>query len=515
MKLLFLLGLVTTSIAASIKPNNELKYYSLPFRHESQIDDVVYLDKRDDDGEHALLKLFLSEVTFMATIEVGSNKQTVDVILDTGSSDFWVVAQNNSNCMEGTNDGFSQKMNVMGQDIDQDTQINCSLYGTFDPSTSDTFKWNNTKFSISYGDNSSANGTWGHDSLFFGSVEIENMSVAVCDHTNSFSGVLGIGFASQEAANGLNATNRHTYENLPLKMVSEGLINKAAYSIYISSDYKQGDYDSEVLFGAIDKKKYEGDLVLLEIPRDVHNLTIPTPISVVLNEYSFYNETTGEEATIGSGALMAVLDTGTTMAYMPEKVVNGMANLLGYTFSESNNGFIGPCSATTGVYMKLNFQGHIIEAPFDAFVRGLFDSDGNPTDTCYLMIGSYESDLMVLGELFLRHIYMVVDLEDYTIAIAQQSKDNKDDTKDIKIIESTIPDAITATPATIYNKNTTTFAMTETPIYTKISTSSVTATDSVSSAGSVTSVSSTKTKNDGNQLKLTIFSFLTFLLAFI
>lgn len=215
------------------------------------------------------------------------------------SSDLWVVNSNNTYCEPSTvtnkgraledfaklfiNEKNDEDFNLNNnmQDKSSSSLLNCSQYGTFNPNSSDSFVSNYTSFSITYADKTFAKGTWSQDTVTIGDLNIENMNLAVCGDTDNSMGVLGIGFASLEVTASSSYTkNLYTYENLPLKLVSDGIINKAAYSVYLNNN----DSSAEILFGAIDRSTYFSTIPFSKFSINDNPVNFQSKFSVITME---------------------------------------------------------------------------------------------------------------------------------------------------------------------------------------------------------------------------------------
>ncbi|KAK6454021.1 aspartic peptidase domain-containing protein [Scheffersomyces xylosifermentans] len=199
---------------------------------------------------------------YVANLAIGTPPQNVQVLLDTGSSDLWVMSAENPYCQ--SNGGF----------------IDCSQYGTFNEKTSSSFKPSTNDLNIQYMDGTFAEGIFGQDTVSLGNgFSLDGATFAVA--TNSTSNVAVFGIAFQ----GLESTSNQ-YTNLPAQMKQDGFINKVAYSLYITS---QEDSTGSILFGGIDHAKYSGDLVSIDVTKYSNGayvyLQIPlSSVSVSVNE---------------------------------------------------------------------------------------------------------------------------------------------------------------------------------------------------------------------------------------
>lgn len=433
------------------------------------------LIKRDSDDKFVSLKLIDEATFYMAEIAVGADNQKVGVLVDTGSSDFWIVGTNNTLCESGTTGSLKSSKgrsltsilaygdddyNVASTDIQGKNsvqQINCSQYGTFDESTSKTFKSNYTTFSITYDDNTFAKGTWGQDTVSFGDLSISNTNIAICDYTDNAQGVLGIGLAGLETTKVIGGG--YTYQNLPLKLVDDGIIKKAAYSVFLDDSS-----NSEILFGAIDSSKFTGDLISLPIVNALYGSNIPNPIqlTVTVNDLKYVSESDSMFAEIGSGAIAALLDTGTTLSYFPKSIVNSLISLFGLNYSSSLGYYISDCSIGDHAVLRFNFQGLDLDIPFSNFLINLYNQDDSVSTKCaFGILSSSNERYMTLGQSFLSSVYMIADLDDMNIALAKGA--NNGGTSEINLIESDIPQAKQPQYSTTYGARYNSFTINATP----------------------------------------------------
>lgn len=465
------------------KDNHEAPGYfkmtAQKFRRSS-IDDTVIqsemflLRERDDSSdpsEEFISVQLLNENTFYLTeIMLGTPPQRLGVLVDTGSSDLWIPAWNNTYCDSDTtgplNKGRSEndiydwsRVLNSSESIDNlripstsvqhkpasssDGSINCSVYGTFDPLDSATFTTNATTFSITYADGTFARGTWGYDDVMIHGVNVSGLSFAVCDRADSAMGVLGIGLSGLETTySGSSAfSGSYRYENLPLRLRSQGLIRQAAYSIYLNHSSAE---TANILFGAVDHNRYTGNMVALPIVNTLRSQGYNEAIrlEVTLNSLNYVDRASSRQANIGIGAAAALLDTGTTLTYVPQDVLSQLLNLLNADYSTSAGYYVMECSEANNVFLTFNFLGQNIDIKLSSFLIPLITSAGMSSQYCMVGLQSSESSSFLLGDSFLRNVYMVADLENLEIGLALANYDD-DETENIEVISSGIPSAIT------------------------------------------------------------------------
>lgn len=392
-----------------------------------------HLDKLTERDEGAYNASLQNEKQFyVSKVKIGTPASEVSVLLDTGSSDLWVMSGKNPHC--SSNSG----------------SIDCDKYGTYNEDKSSTFNDNKTEFSIQYLDQTYANGTWGTDNIAIGGgIKLENASFAVADDTDSDVGVFGIGFKGSESKD-------EQYSNLPITMKEQGFINKVAYSLYLTSEEST---TGSILFGAYDKAKYTGDLATINVQQSQGQyvlLAIPlTSVSFNLSKSAdpsgsggssiqsnvpsvggmsarSFNDSSDGKKTIYTQNTPALLDSGTTLTMLPQNVVEKIAHTLDKNSTMiSNQGYTVPCSLKgpgNSLIYKFNSEKDI-EVPLSDLI---LDAGQDPkTGQSICALGIVPGDQVILGDNFLRSCYSVFNLDDKTISIAQM---NYTDDEDIQVI---------------------------------------------------------------------------------
>lgn len=104
------------------------------------------------------------------------------------------------------------------------------------PSKSSTFDdFAKGEFDIEYVDGSHSKGDYFGDVFEIGGVSLTNLTMGLGINTDINYGLVGIGYASDEASVGDQAAPLlQSYPNLPVAMVNEGLINSVAYSLWLN-----------------------------------------------------------------------------------------------------------------------------------------------------------------------------------------------------------------------------------------------------------------------------------------
>ncbi|ODV88245.1 hypothetical protein CANARDRAFT_229004 [[Candida] arabinofermentans NRRL YB-2248] len=529
---------------------NTQKYQGSSFKDSDPDYETHYIEKRSDNGTVEMV--LTNESTFYkVSLEIGSDKQTVDVLVDTGSSDLWIMNSNNTYCEsssdsnklrkmfrkagrsndsiknwntesnggsgEGGGDPFGPTGDATSSASSVEATIDCSLYGTFDPSSSTSYKNNGSEFTITYADDTFAQGWWGYDNVIFDDLEIKSFSFAVADETDSEMGVLGIGMVGLETTYSGNSYSGspYTYQNLPTKLRDEGFINKVTYSIYLNDTNSNS---GSILFGAIDHDKYTGELSLVPIINTLESSGYDNPIKVEITLTSLSLISSSTETTIGSGAAAALLDTGTTLTYVPSNILSSIVDSISdLSYSSTTKGYVMSCDSASDYTLNFNFQGSDIDVPLSSFMLSLTTTSGSSSNYCALGLYSSDDDSFILGDSFLRSIYFVVDQEDYQIAFAPVNSDSN--SENIETITSSIP---SATSVSAYSETwgsayteleTGSYGTTSTNVNKGTSTkgsskSTSTSTSSSGSSSSSNSGSSSSSKSEGVSIKLSSVSMM-------
>ena len=318
---------------------------------------------------------------------------------------------------------------------------NCGS-GSFDSSKSSSFHIVAPGFNVSYGDGTVDTGDYFTDVVGLGSITVKNMTMGLADVTTNgpndpalVQGLLGVGNVLLESeANILSETVPTIYDQL----VSEGYINRAAFSLYLDDlDANTGS----ILFGAIDTTKFSGDLVSLPIQQIEGQYLRYT---VTLTSISIQDDSGTRPLTDSNFEVLALLDSGTSNQQLPDNVMTEIVQGLGAV--ESDGQPLVPCSYQNAkaslVYQFGGANGPKISVPFSELVQsppGGGQFSNGESECIFLVMGGATVDgtaeEVILGDSFLRSAYVVYDVANNEIAIAQAAL-NATSTSNILVIPS-------------------------------------------------------------------------------
>lgn len=305
-------------------------------------------------------------------------------------------------------------------------------------------------FEIEYQDGTSASGDYFTDDFAIGEITVSNLQMGIADKTAVGTGILGIGFELNEAA-------ETTYSNLVADMVNQSKISTMAYSLYLNDYYSS---TGNILFGGVDTDKFIGDLVTVPILPDAESGNYSSfTVGVTGLSFAFSNGTTyNQSLSSQSGSLSSILDSGTTLTYLPDDIATTLFDAVGayqYTSLGSSLALVD-----CGLNVEFDFQINnnvTITVPSDELVIDAFEGTSLPSDvpfasTCLFGIQNIGSssgssgssartaDYAILGDSFLRSAYVVYDLSNLQIGLAPANLNSTStNVQELKAGESSLP----------------------------------------------------------------------------
>jgi len=350
---------------------------------------------RRADAKRAVLQVGLDNSPgfgYYANLSIGKPAQNIAVQVDTGSSNLWVNSATSAYCSKPGN---------------------CA-YGSYDVNASSTSQYVNSKFNVTYIGSNGASGDFVTDNVQIGNSTVNGLQFGVGINSTTQQNVWGIGYGN---ANEL-VSAAFQYPNTPLQMVKNGLINTPAYSLYLNDlESRTGS----ILFGGVDTACYKGELQSVPIIPYKGTYTI---LQITLD--SVNTTTNGNLNTTSTTDLpqVAVLDSGASAVLLPTDIAQQIWVTFGVTYSNADGFASCPCSVAnnTGT-VDFGFSGIKLSVPVSEFVREFSGNSAPSPGTCLFDLqplktaGSYAP--IILGDPFLRSAYVVYDLVNNEISLAQ------------------------------------------------------------------------------------------------
>ena len=332
------------------------------------------------------------ETLYFVNATLGTPPQKLRLHLDTGSSDLWV--------------------NTPSSDLCRRSAQTCSFAGTYTANSSSTYQYVGSYFNISYVDGSGASGDYVSDTFSIGSSKLDRLQFGVGYTSSSAQGILGIGYAINEVQVG--RANREPYRNLPAQMVADGHIASNSFSLWLNDlDANTGS----ILFGGVDTEQYKGQLQTLPVQREAGAFS---EFLITLTALQL-----GSTAIATGQALAVLLDSGSSLTYLPDAMVKTIYDTVGAMYDADHGAAYVPCSlATQQTSLTFTFSTPTITVGMDELVLELVTNSGrrptfqNGQEACLFGIAPSGSGTNVLGDTFLRSAYVVYDLDNNQISIA-------------------------------------------------------------------------------------------------
>lgn len=382
------------------------KVVSFPFSRHVGRSDHLRLSRR---AKSADVSIGNAQILYYMNVTIGTPPQSFALQLDTGSSDIWVANINSDACVQ--------------------TQGQACALGALDTQASSTFvELASNSFQISYVDGSTIQGDYFADTLVLGEngPKLENMTMAVADKASRGLGIMGIAYSAGESIAAKDPNS--IYPNVIDELVLQGHINSRAYSLYLNDLNADG---GTILFGGVDRSKYSGDLVGLPVQVDADSGGF-TSFTVAFTGLSVEDASGGSQLTRDGITVPAILDSGTTLTYLPDDLANAILEGVGVT-TDQEFGNVVPCElGTTDASFNFAFGGSggpTIKVPLKEFVMPLLTQDGSVPkfndgrDACQFGIDAAGKDPILFGDTFLRSAYVVYDLQNNMIGIAPAKYD--------------------------------------------------------------------------------------------
>ncbi|KAE9362945.1 aspartic proteinase precursor [Stipitochalara longipes BDJ] len=377
------------------------------------------------------------ESNYYVNVTLGTPPQNLRLLLDTGTADTWVNAASSDVC---TAAGDA-----------------CLPYGTFDANASSTYSYIGPGFNLTTLTGDVDIGEYATDTLTIGSTTFSALQIGISHSGNGPQGLLGIGYPTGESQ--VTTEGKEPYNNLPAQMVAQGLINSNAYSLWLDDVNAS---TGSILFGGVDTARYHGSLTTLPL-QNVGGTVSQFPIT--LTGMTFNSVTIAKNM-----ALAIALISGDSLTYLPNALAQAIFQEVGAHFDPvSGNAFIPCTQASVPGTLNFTFSSVTISVPMTELVLNTLDNDGGIPETiggegvqaCVFGIAPALGTPFQLGDTFLRSAYVVFDIENNEVSLAQTNFDaSGTDVVEIGTGTGSVPNAtpvlnaVSATQGTgVFNSN--------------------------------------------------------------
>lgn len=337
------------------------------------------------------------EALYFANVTIGTPSTNFRLHIDTGSSDMWVNTPTSQICQLRRNP--------------------CTTSGTYSANSSSSYKYVASDFNVSYVDGTGASGDYVTDDIGIGGKTLKALQFGVGYISTTPEGILGIGYQNDE---GLLSRGGKEYSNLPMAMVNGGFIKSNAFSIWL--DDMQANTGS-ILFGGVDTNKYHGSLQSLPVQKKNN---VYAEFIITLSGMSLSNG--GQNTSLSTGLpAPVVLDTGSSITYLPNNLAQAVFNALNVQYSSRQGAGYADCNlAKQNIAVEFVFTTVTISVPISELIINPSNTDtgnGEPfsgdEQLCLFGITSAQGETAVLGDSFLRSAYVVFDIANNEVSLAQ------------------------------------------------------------------------------------------------
>ncbi|KDQ14371.1 hypothetical protein BOTBODRAFT_32830 [Botryobasidium botryosum FD-172 SS1] len=330
------------------------------------------------------LDIVANDVGYVATFQIGTPPKNFNLLMDSGSADFWVAATDCASLETG--------------------QPCSKLHQSLGTSSSSSFVDSGAPFNVTYGAGK-VSGTIIKDNVVIANLSLPgHVFGASSEESKEFSG-------DDIAFDGLVGLAKSTISNqgvpTPVEsLASAGLISDAITSYKISR-LADGLNDGEITFGGLDQTKFNTNSLVT-----VKNV----------NALGFWE--TGLDAVTVNGQDLGlkkrttILDTGTTLMIVPAKDAAAIHAAIPGSQSDGQGGFTIPCTTTASVALTIGAKSFAID-PRD--LTFLPEDPNNLTGNCVSGISSGSvggANEWLVGDVFLKNVYFSHDVGKNTISLA-------------------------------------------------------------------------------------------------
>ncbi|KAI2630484.1 eukaryotic aspartyl protease [Xylaria nigripes] len=365
------------------------KVVSLPIQRRT-IANPVQRDRLRRRADTVEAPLNNEETLYFLDAKIGTPPKSFRLHLDTGSSDLWVNAASSDFCTQSSQP--------------------CKSAGSYVANDSSSYEYVGSWFDISYVDGSGAQGDYVTDAVAIGNTQIDHLQFGVGYQSTASQGILGIGYPVNEVQVG--RAKMSPYDNLPAALVSSGHISRNAFSLWLND---MAANQGSILFGGIDKEQFTGTLQTLPIQtnHDIRSEFLITLTSLKL----------GQKTIAHDQALAVLLDSGSSLTYLPDDMTALIyAQVNAQYDSTAGAAYVSCALASDPTTLDFTFTSPTITVAMNELVFNLASSeslDFSDTQACLFGIAPAGSGSAVLGDTFLRSAYVVYDVENDQISLAQ------------------------------------------------------------------------------------------------
>ncbi|KAK9486449.1 aspartic peptidase domain-containing protein [Lipomyces starkeyi] len=339
---------------------------------------------------------------YLANITIGTPPQTVALQLDSRGLEIWVQSSANPGC----------------RDIDLEF---CAISKFYNRSQSTTANSTNLEGTFLYDDSTYARALAVQDVATIGDKQIPSLIFGVSTESTAVYGRLGLGLSER--------TGGAKLRTLQSMMLDYGLTNLTAYSLWLD-DHETST--GAVLFGGVDKSKFEGELINVDIVQIAKHIPSRYYIDVVttaVNVGGKRSEVLGK-----NGRFPVAFDPTSSWSLLPFYFGSRLATKIGGTkYNENLGAFMIDCERRLSHdFVEFGFTGVKISVMLKQLVSKVGDTDDGTPICALAFIAMRPTRGQVIhpleysiGDSVLRSAYVVYDLQNKVVSIAKRASNGK------------------------------------------------------------------------------------------
>lgn len=324
------------------------------------------------------------------SVLIGTPPQPVTLLIDTGSTDIVVNVYTSKFCQTAT----------------------CYLNGLFDPTSSTTKAPVNHQFEIAYEDGSTASGDFITDVFRIGQQRVDNVQIGLALESNRDSGILGIGYALNEA----NVIQDGKQMQDPYPTLFERLVSSKLIKIMASSIWWDNSNSGTLLFGGVDSAKFSGNLIAVPIVKENGRYQ---HLKVELSDVKLpgISKSNDPSESIKRGPIIVFFDTGAVASYFPSWLTYEVWDAVGAESVDSDGFPFVKCDIMKSkLKFDLIFGFTRISIPLSTLI---YQKEGH----CKVLVMENLDTSMqyqgILGANILSALYVIFDITNHEISLAR------------------------------------------------------------------------------------------------
>ncbi|KAG6844956.1 hypothetical protein H0H87_002070 [Tephrocybe sp. NHM501043] len=329
------------------------------------------------------LDIEANDVGYLATVQMGTPPQDFSILMDSGSADLWVGAENCQSEAGG----------------------DCGNHKFLGSQSSSSFVDTKQQFQVTYGTGAVAGDIVTDDIVLAGlSLKTHTFGVALIesvefsDNSTPFDGLMGLAQSTLSQQQTLT----------PIEALAKGGLVTDAITSYKISRLADNKNDGEITFGGLDDTKFDA-------------ATLVTLDNV--NAQGFWegdmDAITVDGKDSGLQGRTAILDTGTTLIVAPPNDAAAIHALIDGAQDVGQGTFTVPCTTTASVALSFGGTSFAIDSRDIAFQPV---DPADPTGDCISGISAGQiggATEWLVGDVFLKNAYFSTDVTKNTVSLAK------------------------------------------------------------------------------------------------